>query len=84
MPAEYANDVLAEPDWLERHLDDEGIRIVEVDEDPTAYLGCHIPGAVGLDWGQDLQDPLRRAGRGAGLRKAPRTSREHRRPPDAG
>jgi len=65
MPAEYAKDVLAEPDWLERHLDDEGIRIVEVDEDPTAYLGCHIPGAVGLDWGQDLQDPLRRRFLGA-------------------
>ena len=58
--AEYAKDVLVEPEWLERHLNHDGIRIVEVDEDRTAYLRSHIPGAIGLDWGEDLQDPLRR------------------------
>ena len=29
--AEYANDVLVEPDWLEQHLGDDSIRVVEVD-----------------------------------------------------
>jgi thiosulfate/3-mercaptopyruvate sulfurtransferase len=56
----YANDVLVEPDWLEQHLADEQIRIVEVDEDPSLYAEAHIPGAVGFDWKTDLQDEIRR------------------------
>jgi thiosulfate/3-mercaptopyruvate sulfurtransferase len=56
----YANDVLVEPEWLEQHLADEQIRIVEVDEDPSLYAQAHIPGAVGFDWKADLQDPIRR------------------------
>ncbi|HTU88225.1 MAG TPA: sulfurtransferase [Solirubrobacteraceae bacterium] len=57
---EYANDVLVEPDWLEQHLDDPSIRIVEVDEDSTLYAAGHIPGAIGFDWREDLQDDLAR------------------------
>jgi thiosulfate/3-mercaptopyruvate sulfurtransferase len=56
----YANDVLVENDWLEAHLADEQIRIVEVDENPALYTGAHIPGAIGFDWQADLQDPIRR------------------------
>jgi thiosulfate/3-mercaptopyruvate sulfurtransferase len=56
----YAKDVLVEPEWLEAHLDDGGIRIVEVDENPELYAQAHIPGAVGFDWQRDLQDPVRR------------------------
>jgi thiosulfate/3-mercaptopyruvate sulfurtransferase len=58
--AAYANDVLVEPEWLEQHLNDDGIRIVEVDENPALYADAHIPGAIGFDWQKDLQDQVRR------------------------
>ena len=58
--ADYAKDVLVEPEWLEEHLNDELIRIVEVDEDPGLYGEAHIPGAIGFDWKLDLQDQLKR------------------------
>jgi thiosulfate/3-mercaptopyruvate sulfurtransferase len=58
--ADYANDVLVEPEWLEQHLDDDSIRIVEVDENPALYEEAHIPGAIGFDWREDLQDQVRR------------------------
>jgi thiosulfate/3-mercaptopyruvate sulfurtransferase len=58
--SDYAKDVLVEADWLEQHIDDESIRIVEVDENPDLYTEAHIPGAIGFDWKQDLQDPIRR------------------------
>jgi thiosulfate/3-mercaptopyruvate sulfurtransferase len=58
--AAYAKDVLVEPEWLAQHLDDEGIRIVEVDENPALYAEAHIPGAIGFDWQKDLQDQVKR------------------------
>jgi thiosulfate/3-mercaptopyruvate sulfurtransferase len=58
--AEYAKDVLVEPEWLEQHLNDDSIRIVEVDENPALYREAHIPGAIGFDWRTDLQDQVRR------------------------
>jgi thiosulfate/3-mercaptopyruvate sulfurtransferase len=58
---EYANDVLVEPAWLAEHLDDDAIRIVEVDEDRALYAQAHIPGAIGFDWRLDLQDEIRRS-----------------------
>jgi thiosulfate/3-mercaptopyruvate sulfurtransferase len=58
--ADYAKDVLVEPDWLEQHLTDDSLRIVEVDENPSLYKEAHIPGAIGFDWKLDLQDQLKR------------------------
>jgi thiosulfate/3-mercaptopyruvate sulfurtransferase len=58
--AEYASDVLVSTDWVQEHLDDPSIRIVEVDENPALYAEAHIPGAIGLDWRTDLQDQVRR------------------------
>ncbi len=58
--AGYAKDVLVETDWVEEHLNDEGIRIVEVDENPALYAEAHIPGAIGFDWKTDLQDQVKR------------------------
>src|SRR3954447_26080889 len=58
--AEYAKDVLVETQWVEDHLDDATIRIVEVDENPALYAESHIPGAIGFDWKRDLQDPVKR------------------------
>ncbi len=57
---DYANDVLVETDWLADHLEDESIRIVEVDENPALYAEAHIPGAIGFDWKHDLQDQVKR------------------------
>jgi thiosulfate/3-mercaptopyruvate sulfurtransferase len=54
----YPTDALVGREWLERHLNDSSIRIVEVDEDPTAYDRAHIPGAIGFDWRLDLQDQV--------------------------
>jgi len=58
--ADYANDVLVDTQWLEEHLEDDSIRIVEVDENPALYADAHIPGAIGLDWKADLQDQVKR------------------------
>ena len=57
---EYAKDVLVETQWVEDHLDDNSIRIVEVDENPGLYAEAHIPGAIGFDWKKDLQDQVKR------------------------
>jgi thiosulfate/3-mercaptopyruvate sulfurtransferase len=46
--------------WLADHLDDSGLRIVEVDEDTEAYYRGHISHAVAVNWTSDLQDPVRR------------------------
>jgi thiosulfate/3-mercaptopyruvate sulfurtransferase len=58
--AEYAKDVLVDTDWVEQHLGDDSIRIVEVDENPALYAEAHIPGAIGFDWKKDLQDQVKR------------------------
>jgi thiosulfate/3-mercaptopyruvate sulfurtransferase len=58
--SDYAKDVLVETQWVEDHLSDDSIRIVEVDENPALYAEAHIPGAIGFDWKSDLQDQVRR------------------------
>ncbi len=57
---DYAKDVLVDTQWVEDHLEDDSIRIVEVDENPGLYAESHIPGAIGFDWKRDLQDPVKR------------------------
>ncbi len=54
------SDVLVDADWVQAHLDDPGVVLVEVDEDTTAYDKGHIRGAVKVDWKKDLQDPVKR------------------------
>ena len=58
--ADYAKDVLVDTQWVEDHLEDPNIRIVEVDENPALYAEAHIPGAIGFDWKNDLQDQVKR------------------------
>ncbi|MDQ3953582.1 MAG: sulfurtransferase [Actinomycetota bacterium] len=58
---EYANpDALVDTDWVEAHIDDPGVVIVEVDEDITAYEKGHIPNAIAIDWENELHDVPRR------------------------
>jgi len=63
--------MLAETDWLAARLDDPGLRVVDIRgsiKPPTApppwyaasreaYEAGHIPGAVFVDWLQDIVDP---------------------------
>ncbi len=58
--SEYAKQVLVETSWVEEHLNDDSVRIVEVDENPQLYAEAHIPGAIGFDWKHDLQDQVKR------------------------
>jgi thiosulfate/3-mercaptopyruvate sulfurtransferase len=54
--ADYAKpDALISTEQIAGRLGDPGLHIVEVDEDSSAYERSHIPGAVALDWRQELQ-----------------------------
>src|SRR6266853_3233163 len=58
----YAHpEVLVDADWVEAHLHDPTVRLIEVDVDTTAYEQGHIPGAVGFNWQRELQDQVMRA-----------------------
>lgn len=53
----YAHaDALVDTEWLERHLHDPGLRVVEVDVSPAAHGEGHIPGAVLWNVYKDLKD----------------------------
>lgn len=55
----YAHpEVLVSTDWVAQHLDDPGVRLIESNEDLLLYDTGHIPGAVKVDWTNDLNDPL--------------------------
>jgi thiosulfate/3-mercaptopyruvate sulfurtransferase len=59
--ADYAKlDVLVSTDWLEGQLDDPNVRVIEVDEDTSAYEKGHIRGAVGWNWTTDLHTKVGR------------------------
>ena len=61
MGAGYANpDALVETDWLADHLNDPRIRVIEVDEDTSAYEKGHIEGAIAWNWTTDLHRPVGR------------------------
>ncbi len=53
-------DVLVSTDWVEQHLEDPGVRVIESNEDTLLYASGHVPGAVHVDWTSDLNDQLRR------------------------
>jgi thiosulfate/3-mercaptopyruvate sulfurtransferase len=53
----FANpDSLVSTEWAAEHGRDQGVRLVEVDVDTSAYDRGHIEGAVAWDWRKDLQD----------------------------
>src|SRR5438093_10318159 len=54
-------ETLVDTKWVEQHLNDPKVRIVEVDYDPTVnYQLGHAPGAVLWDWRKDLNHPVQR------------------------
>jgi len=54
---EYVNpDVLVSTSWVADHLNDPSVRLVESDEDILLYEVGHIPGAVKINWQDDLND----------------------------
>jgi thiosulfate/3-mercaptopyruvate sulfurtransferase len=58
---QYAHpELLVTTDWLAQHLGEEGLVVIESDEDVLLYETGHIPGAVKIDWHVDLQDPVTR------------------------
>ncbi|GBC95940.1 Putative thiosulfate sulfurtransferase [bacterium HR16] len=54
------SNVLVSTEWVQQHLGDPDIRLVEVDVDTTAYDSGHIPGAIGFNWQTQLQHQVRR------------------------
>ena len=57
----YAHpEALVSTDWVEQHLNDPKVRLVESNEDTLLYSSGHIPGAVHVDWTSDLNDQIRR------------------------
>lgn len=57
---DYAKDVLVSTEWVAEHLNDDHIRLVEVDEDILLYDVGHVPGAIKLDWQNDLWHEVER------------------------
>ncbi|HVD70320.1 MAG TPA: sulfurtransferase [Actinomycetota bacterium] len=59
--ADYAKpEVLVSTDWLEDHLDDPNVRIIEVDEDTASYDTGHVRNALKWDWSTDLHTEVGR------------------------
>ena len=54
-------EALVDTNWVEAHLNDPKVRLIEVDVDTAAYEQGHIPGAVGFNWQKELQDQVVRA-----------------------
>jgi thiosulfate/3-mercaptopyruvate sulfurtransferase len=58
-------DLLVEPDWLETHLEDPDLRIIDASwylpdqgrDGQVEYAQAHLPGAVCLDLSTDLAEP---------------------------
>lgn len=47
-------DALVSTDWLAQRLDDPRLRIIDVPATPDAYAAGHIPGALLIDWRNEL------------------------------
>jgi thiosulfate/3-mercaptopyruvate sulfurtransferase len=60
MTAAIDDSSLVDPAWLEEHLEDPGVRIIEIggmgQEQMQAYTTGHIPGALGWEWKSMLWD----------------------------
>lgn len=58
---DYAHpEILVSTDWVSDHLDDASVKLLESNEDVLLYDTGHIPGALKIDWVNDLNDPVTR------------------------
>jgi Rhodanese-related sulfurtransferase len=53
-------DVLVTTAWVEEHAGDPKVRLIEVDEDTSAYEKGHIKGALSWNWSTDLHTKVGR------------------------
>ncbi len=51
-------EVLVSTDWAAAHGNDANVRLLESNEDVLLYDTGHIPGALKIDWHEDLNDAL--------------------------
>lgn len=51
---------VAQPDWLEKNLDNPKVRIIEVSTEPGIYERGHIKNAIKFTWHTDLVDTVNR------------------------
>lgn len=51
---------VAQPDWLEKNIDNPSVRIVEVSTEPGVYERGHIKNAAKIVWHTDLVDTVNR------------------------
>ncbi|RLT38792.1 MAG: sulfurtransferase [Chloroflexi bacterium] len=51
-------EVLVSTDWVAAHGKDANVRLLESNEDVLLYDTGHIPGALKIDWQEDLNDRL--------------------------
>jgi thiosulfate/3-mercaptopyruvate sulfurtransferase len=57
----YAHpEALVTTDWVEQHLNDPAVRVIESNEDTLLYASGHVPNAAHVDWTSDLNDVVRR------------------------
>ncbi len=54
--ADLRHEVLVEPQWLEDHLSDPQVRVIEVDVSPSSFNEAHLPGATLWNIYRDLKD----------------------------
>jgi len=55
--ASYAKpEALVSTDWVQQHLNDPKVKLVEVDVDTSSYDKGHIKNAIGWNWQTQLQD----------------------------
>lgn len=56
--ANYANEkALVDTEWVLDNLDSESVRFVDVSSNHAAYENGHIPGAIFIDWRDELTNP---------------------------
>jgi thiosulfate/3-mercaptopyruvate sulfurtransferase len=51
-------EALVSTEWVAAHLSDPSVRLIESNEDLLLYETGHIPGAVKIDWTNDLNDAV--------------------------
>ena len=59
--SQYAHpEKLVSTQWVADHIGDDGVVVLEPNEDTLLYSTGHIPGAVKIDWHTELNDPVTR------------------------